>query len=68
MSANFEWSCLAAGLEALAGMLKQDALTACGERHERGCGRKAHRWGKTNGKIGFHGGKVEMACVSRQIL
>ncbi|HWJ18250.1 MAG TPA: hypothetical protein VNR65_05930, partial [Geobacterales bacterium] len=21
----------------------------------------AHRWGKTKGKIGFHGGKVEIA-------
>jgi putative transposase len=61
ISASFERFCLAAGLEALAQMMEQDALAACGERHERGSRRKAHRWGKTNGKIGFHGGKVEMA-------
>ena len=61
MSASFERFCLAAGLEALAEMMEQDARAACGERHERGRRRRAHRWGKTKGKIGFHGGKVEMA-------
>ncbi len=61
MSASFERFCLAAGLEALAEMMEQDARAACGERHERGRRRKAHRWGKTKGKIGFHGGKGEMA-------
>jgi len=60
MSASFERFCLAAGLEALAEMMEQDAVAACGERHERSGQRKAHRWGKTKGKIGFHGGKVEM--------
>jgi len=33
---------------------------ACGPRHARGKGRQAHRWGKTKGKLGFHGGKVEI--------
>lgn len=61
MSASFERFCLAAGFEALAEMMEQDALAACGERHERSGRRTAHRWGKTKGKIGFHGGKVEMA-------
>ncbi len=61
MSASFERFCLAAGLDALAEMMERDALAACGERHERGRQRMAHRWGKTKGKIGFHGGKVEMA-------
>jgi len=60
LSASFERFCLAAGLEALAEMMEQDARAACGERHERGRRRRAHRWGKTKGKIGFHGGKVEM--------
>ena len=41
-------------------MLEQDATAACGERHERGERRQAHRWGRTKGKIGFHGGKVEI--------
>jgi len=60
MSASFERFCLAAGVEALAEMMEQDAAAACGKRHERGEQRKAHRWGRTRGKIGFHGGKVEV--------
>ena len=60
MSASFEQFCLAAGVEALAEMMEQDAAAACGGRHERGEQRKAHRWGRTKGKIGFHGGKVEV--------
>ena len=60
MSASFERFCLAAGLETLNEMLEQDATAACGERHERGERRQAHRWGRTKGKIGFHGGKVEI--------
>src|ERR1035437_10333123 len=61
MSASFERLCLAAGLEALGAMMEVDAQTACGPRHGRGKDRTAHRWGKTKGKIGFHGGKVEIA-------
>jgi transposase-like protein len=61
MSASFERLCLAAGLEALGEMMEADAQTACGPRHGRGKDRTAHRWGKTKGKIGFHGGKVEIA-------
>src|SRR5271166_3824625 len=60
MSASFERFCLAAGLETLSEMLEQDATAACGERHERGERRQAHRWGRTKGKIGFHGGKVDI--------
>ena len=56
MSASFVRFCLAAGLETLSEMLEQDATAACGERHERGERRQAHRWGRTKGKIGFHGG------------
>ena len=61
ISASFERLCLAAGLEALGEMMEADAQTACGPRHGRGKDRTAHRWGKTKGKIGFHGGKVEIA-------
>ena len=43
MSASFERFCLAAGLETLSEMLEQDATAACGERHERGERRQAHR-------------------------
>ena len=42
MSASFERFCLAAWLEALAEMMEQEALAACGERHERGRERRHH--------------------------
>jgi putative transposase len=58
MTASFGSSCLASGIEALAKIMENDARMACGPRHARGKNRRAHRWGKTNGKIGFHGGKV----------
>jgi len=58
MTASFDSFCLASGIEALAEMMENDARTACGPRHARGKNRRAHRWGKTKGKIGFHGGKV----------
>jgi putative transposase len=60
ISASFESFCLASGLEALREMMDDDALAICGPRHARGRQRRAHRWGKTKGKIGFHGGKVEI--------
>ena len=40
--------------------MEQDAEAICGSRHARGEGRQAHRWGRTKGKIGFHGGKVDV--------
>jgi putative transposase len=60
VSASFERFCLAAGVEALSAMLEKDAEEACGPRHARGEGRRGYRWGRTRGKIGFHGGKVEL--------
>ena len=60
ISASFESFCLASGLEALREMMDDDAQAICGPRHGRGRQRRAHRWGKTKGKIGFHGGKVEI--------
>ena len=60
ISASFELFCLASGMEALAEMMDHVAQAACGPRHSRGHDRQAHRWGKTKGKIGFHGGKVEI--------
>ena len=60
MSASFELLCLASGIEALGEMMDHDAQAICGPRHARGRFRRAHRWGKTKGKIGFHGGKVEI--------
>src|SRR5204863_1830943 len=49
-----------AGMEALGTMMEKDAEEACGPRHGRGDGRRGHRWGHTRGKIGFHGGRVEL--------
>ncbi len=60
VSVSFDRFCLAAGMEALGTMMEQDAEEACGPRHGRGDGRRGHRWGRTQGKIGFHGGKVEL--------
>src|SRR3979490_1831898 len=33
---------------------------ACGPRHGRDAAGRAHRWGRTQGRIGFHGGKIEV--------
>src|SRR6202163_1756282 len=60
MSGSFERFCLASGLETLSEMMEQDATAACGERHELGSQGQAPRWGRTKGKIGFHGGKVDI--------
>ena len=60
MSASFELFCLASGMKALGEMMDHDAQAICGPRHARGADRQAQRWGKTKGKIGFHGGRVEI--------
>src|SRR5258708_4755831 len=49
---------LRAGLGAIEQMLGEDAQQLAGTPHNRGGGRVGHRWGRTKGKIGFHGGKV----------
>lgn len=58
--ASFERLCLTAGLATLCGMMEEDAARLCGPRHGRGGDREGHRWGRAKGKIGFHGGKVEI--------
>ena len=58
MAASFERFCLTAGIATLAEMMEQDAVELCGPRHGRGSDRRGHRWGRTAGKLGFHGGKV----------
>ncbi len=60
VSASFDRFCLAAGIEALGTMLEKDAQEACGPRHSREEGRRGYRWGRTQGKIDFHGGRVEI--------
>src|SRR4029077_1923758 len=58
VSVSFDRFCLTAGIEALGTMMEQDAEQACGARHARSDGRRGHRWGRTQGKIAFHAGKV----------
>ena len=55
---SFDRFCLVAGLEALGTMMEADVEAACGARHARPQARRAHRWGRTQGRLGFHGGKV----------
>lgn len=57
---SFDRFCLAAGIEALGTMMEADVTAACGPRHGREAARRAHRWGRTRGRIGFHGGKIEV--------
>src|SRR6476659_10712853 len=57
--ASFDRFCLAAGIEVLGTMMETDVTAACGPRHGRDPARRAHRWGRTRGRIGFHGGKIE---------
>ena len=58
VSASFDRFCLAAGIDALGAMMEKDAEEACGARHDRSEERRGHRWGRTQGKLGFHAGKV----------
>jgi putative transposase len=60
VSASFERFCLAAGVETLVAMMERDAEATCGPRYSRHASRRGHRWGRTKGKIGFHGGKVDI--------
>src|SRR6266540_445326 len=58
VDSSFERFCLTAGIGAIEQMLCEDAQQLAGAPHNRGAGRVGHRWGRTKGKIGFHGGKV----------
>lgn len=37
-----------------------DVEELCGRRHARSPERRGHHWGRTRGKIGYHGGKVDI--------
>jgi hypothetical protein len=58
VDSSFERFCLTAGIEAIEQMLCEDAQELAGKPHSRGGDRVGQRWGRTKGKIGFHGGKV----------
>jgi putative transposase len=55
---SFERFCLTAGIGALTQMMEADAAALCGPRHGRTAERTGHRWGRTSGKLDFHGGRV----------
>jgi transposase-like protein len=57
VGASFERFCLTAGIATLTQMMEQDATELCGSRY----GKERFRGGKTTGKLGFHGGKVDVA-------
>ena len=60
VAVSFERFCLTAGVAAVAEMMERDAAKLCGPRHGRNSDRRGHRWGRTAGKLGFHGGKVSI--------
>jgi transposase-like protein len=60
VSASFERFCLTAGVAALSTLMEKDAEEACGPRHCRSGSRRGYRWGRTSGKIGFHGGGIDV--------
>jgi putative transposase len=60
VAVSFERFCLTAGVATLIEMMERDATEMCGPRHGRGGDRRGHRWGRTTGKLGFHGGKVDI--------
>jgi len=60
VGASFDRFCLTAGLSALSQMMEQDVAELCGPRYGHKDGKAGHRWGKTPGKIDFHGGKVSL--------
>ena len=63
VDSSFERFCLTAGIGALEQMLRQDAQQLTGAPHSRSGGRAGHRWGTTEGKIGFPAAKLR--CIGR---
>ena len=59
VDSSFERFCLTVGIEAIQHMLCEEAEQLAGKPHSRAGGRIGQRWGRTKGKIGFHGGKGE---------
>jgi len=57
---SFEQFCLIAGLSSLTQMLDEDAHTLAGAPHARAGDKPGYRWGHTKGRLGFHGGKIEL--------
>src|ERR1700755_3258183 len=58
VDSSFERFCLTAGIGAIERMLCEDAQQLAGMPNSGEESRVGHRWGRTKGKIGFHGGNV----------
>lgn len=58
---SFDRFCLTAGLATLQAMPEEDATRLCGPPHGRDPDRRGHRWGRTRGKVAFHGGAVDVS-------
>lgn len=57
---SFDQFCLIAGVAALSEMLEDDVKTLAGAAHARSTDKPGYRWGRTKGRVGFHGGKVAL--------
>ncbi len=57
---SFDQFCLLAGFSALGEMMAADVTVLAGEAHAGDTDRPGYRWGRTCGRLGFHGGKVEL--------
>ncbi len=57
---SFERFCLIAGMASLTQMLEEDTQQLAGTPHARDADKPGYRRGHTRGRVGFHGGKVEM--------
>jgi len=60
VGASFERFCLTTGVATLSSLLASDGVQLCGSHHGSDPERTGHRWGRTKGKLGFHGGTVPM--------
>lgn len=57
---SFDRFCLLAGVSALSEMMEEDATALAGDPYARAADKPGFRWGRTRGRVGFHGGKVEV--------
>ena len=57
---SFERFCLIAGLSSVTQRLGEDARALAGEPHGRDGDRPGYRCGRTKGRLGVPGGKVEL--------
>ena len=57
---SFDQFCLIAGVAALSEILEDDVKALAGDAHARSADKPGYRWGRTKGRVGFHGGKVAL--------